>query len=229
MYNTTDILNIFKEKYKNQDFRIIGNNVQQSKTIEIQNAQFECDKDWIVREPNYEYFEREKEWYLSQSLNINDIPGGAPTMWKACCDNDGFINSNYGWCIFSKENYEQYNHCLEALTKDPSSRAAIMLYTRPSIQIEALKNGMHDFICTYGVQCFLNPKEDGYELRYIVIMRSNDAVFGFNSDHLWAKYVYNKLCDDLEKNLKCKIYKRNIEWVAMSLHIYERHFKYLQD
>lgn len=229
MDNTVDILNQFKEKYKNGDFRYIGNSVQQSKTLEIQNAHFECDKDWIVREPNYEYFEREKEWYLSQSLNVNDIPGGAPKMWLACADKDGFVNSNYGWCIFSEENGSQYNNCLKNLLKDPYTRNAVMIYTRPSIQSDAFKNNMHDFICTFGVQCFLNKKNDGYELRYIVIMRSNDAIFGFNSDHLWAKYVYNKLCDDLESNLHCKIYKRNIEWIAMSLHIYERHFKYLED
>ena len=229
MLKTNDILEIFKEKYRNKEFRMIGNNVQQSTTIELQNIQFECDKDWIVREPNYDYFEREKEWYLSQSLNINDIPGGAPTMWKSCATKEGLINSNYGWCIFSDENYNQYDNCLKQLIKDPTSRAACMIYTRPSIHNEALKDGMHDFICTYGVQCFLNPKNDGYELKYIVIMRSNDAVFGFNSDHLWAKYVYNKLKDDLEKNLNCPIYSTNIEWNAMSLHVYERHFKYLED
>ena len=56
MLNTNDILNIFKEKYKNQEFRYINGT---SKTVEIQNANFICDKDWIVREPNYEYARRE--------------------------------------------------------------------------------------------------------------------------------------------------------------------------
>lgn len=227
MLKTGDVLNLFKEKYKNKDFRIIGNNVQESETIELQNIQFECDKDWIVRKPNYDYFEREKQWYLSQSLNINDIPGGAPSMWKSCAAKDGSINSNYGWCLFSKENYNQYNNCLNQLIKDPSTRSGVMIYTRPSIQEEYNKDGMHDFICTFGAQCFLNPKDDGYELRYIVLMRSNDAIFGYNSDYLWAKYIYDKLCEDLEK-AGYKIYKRNIEWVAMSLHIYKKHFKYLE-
>ena len=77
---TEDILKIFKEKYKNREFRTIGNAVQQSKTIEIQNANFIADKAWIVRQPNYEYFQRELEWSKGQSLIVNDIPGGAPTM-----------------------------------------------------------------------------------------------------------------------------------------------------
>ena len=101
--NTNDIRNIFLDKYKNGEFRTIGNEVQQSRTVEIQNAHFEVDKPWIIREPNYEYYKREQEWYLSKSLNVRDIPGDTPKMWLACADKDGFINSNYGWCIFSEE------------------------------------------------------------------------------------------------------------------------------
>ena len=44
-----------------------------SETLEIQNAHFLVDKCWIVREPNYEYFDKELNWYLSESLNVNDI------------------------------------------------------------------------------------------------------------------------------------------------------------
>ena len=66
-YNTEDILKLFKNKYKNDEFR--GN------TVELQNIHFICDKDYIVREPNYDYAKREIEWYESQSLNVNDIPG----------------------------------------------------------------------------------------------------------------------------------------------------------
>ena len=54
--NTRDIFNIFLKKYENGEFRTIGNEVQQAKTLEIQNAHFEVDKPWIVRKPNYEYY-----------------------------------------------------------------------------------------------------------------------------------------------------------------------------
>ena len=108
MLNTRDIYELFVKKYENEEFRIIGNEKQQSKTLEIQNAHFEVDKTWIVREPNYDYYNREEQWYYSQSLNVNDIPEGAPKMWKLCADKYGNINSNYGWCIFSRENGYQY-------------------------------------------------------------------------------------------------------------------------
>ena len=34
MENTIDILNIFKQKFINKEFRFIGNNVQESSTLE---------------------------------------------------------------------------------------------------------------------------------------------------------------------------------------------------
>ena len=230
MLNTEDIKKLFVEKYNNKDFRTIGNVVQQSKTIELQNVQFEVDKPWIIREPNYEYFNKEFEWYKTQSLNVNDIPGGAPKMWKACADSLGYINSNYGWMIWSKENGSQFDNCFMKLLNDPHTREACMIYNRPSMQEEYCKNGMHDFCCTYAVQCFLN--EDEYNilhLKYIVYMRSNDAVFGFDNDALWHRNVQILLASKLaqDNGLNREIVIDPIIWNAGSLHIYERHFKFL--
>lgn len=221
MQNTEDILKQFIEKYKEGEYRIIGNDVQQSKTLEIQNAHFEVNKPWIVREPNYEYFQKELDWYLSESLNVNDIPGGAPKMWKSCSNPLGYINSNYGWCIFSKDNGYQYNHCLNKLKEDPHTREAIMIYNRPNMQEDYNKNGMHDFMCCQNVQYFINERDGGTYLDCIVNFRSNDAVFGFNNDALWNKYVLEILADELDVRIG-KMY-----WNAGSLHIYERHFKLL--
>ena len=236
LMKTNDVLEIFKNKYKNNIFRTIGNAVQQSKTIEIQNVQFEVDKPWIVREPNKEYFQRELKWYQTESLNVNDIPDGAPKMWKSCATPDGYINSNYGWMIWSKDNYEQYKHCLQKLIEDPHTREACMIYNRPSMQEEYNKNGMHDFCCTYAVQCFLNEDNSGrYHLNYIVYMRSNDAVFGFDNDALWHMHVQERLSRDLFGNIPTlteitgPIICDPIVWNAGSLHVYERHFKFLED
>lgn len=228
MLTTEDIKNIFVKKYKKGDFRLLYNGTV--KTVEIQNAHFVCDKDWIIREPNYEYANREIEWYKSQSLFVDDIPGKTPKIWQDCADSEGKINSNYGWCIWSNENGNQYRNCLNTLLNDPYSRQAVMLYTRPSMQKEANENGRHDFMCTYSVQCFLNPVKngEGYTLKYIVYMRSSDAVFGFDNDVLWHKHVQTKLAEDLSNKLNCSIIPEFIEWNAGSIHVYERHFKYLE-
>ena len=227
-YNTEDILKLFKNKYKNDEFR--GN------TVELQNIHFICDKDYIVREPNYDYAKREIEWYESQSLNVNDIPGGAPTIWKQVATSLGYINSNYGWCIFGEDNGKQYEHCLKSLLKDHMTRQAVMIYTRPQMQTDWNKNGMHDFMCTHYVHCFLNEVQhpdnnvEVYELKYIVYQRSCDAVFGFNNDFQWHKYVYDKLYNDLiDAGIPMSENKPFIEYNCGSLHVYDRHFKHLEN
>lgn len=228
-YTTEDIRQEFIRKYINNDFRIIGNNTQQSTTIEIQNAHFIVDKPWILREPNYDYFNRELEWYDKKSLNINDIPGKIPHQWKLCATPDGYINSNYGWIIYSDENYNQFESCVNKLIADPYTREACMIYSRPSIQQEYNKNGMHDFICTYSVQCFINNINNDNYLDYIVYMRSNDAIYGFCNDSLWHITVMNRLKERLSKELNENIKLGKLYWNAGSLHIYERHFDYLKE
>ena len=61
---TEDIRNELKHLYKEGSFR----EGKYGKTVEIQNAHFLADKDWIIRKPNYDYAKREIEWYESQSL-----------------------------------------------------------------------------------------------------------------------------------------------------------------
>lgn len=225
MYNTDDIKNLLIEKYKNQDFRITKSGV---KTVELQNVQFIADKDYILREPNYDYIKREIEWYESQSLNVYDIPGETPAIWKACADVNGEINSNYGWMIWSKENGSQYNNCIWNLVNDPVTRNAVMIYNRPSMHVDATSNHKHDFCCTYAVQCFLNPTDNGYSLKYIVYQRSQDAIFGYNNDINWHLYVYKMMQKELSEKLNCPIKSELIECNDGSLHVYERHFKFLQ-
>lgn len=227
--NTEDILNILIEKYNNNDFRILNVGTDKEvKTIEIQHAHFLADKDWIVREPNYDYAERELEWYDSQSLNVYNIPGKTPKIWEQVADKNGIINSNYGWAIYSPQNFLQYKNCVEALCKDPHTRQAVMLYTRPSMQYESKFNGMSDFMCTFSTQAFLNENSDGTKkLDYIVNMRSNDAIMGYNNDFLWHKEVQQRMVNDLSTFFNTTVIPGDIIWNAGSLHVYERHFKYL--
>lgn len=225
---TEDIRNELKERYAKGEFRI----GKYGKTVEIQNAHFVADKDYIIRKPNYEYAKREIEWYESMSLNVNDIPGGPPKIWKQCADKDGNILSNYGWCIWSNENGNQFNHCINRLLDDQFTREACMIYNRPSMQVDCHSNGMRDFMCTYSTQHFLNPIS-GNDLRldYTVFQRSCDAVFGFNNDRAWHDYVFNKMVESLNNSnrLGCNVVKGDMIYNCGSLHVYERHFKVLCD
>lgn len=225
---TDDIRDIFISKYQKGEFRIIGNTVQQSKTIEIQNACFLADADWIIRKPNYDYFLNELDWYKSCSLNVNDIPEGAPKMWKAVADENGFINSNYGWCVFSKENGSQVDNVIDKLVNDRHTREAILIYNRPSMHTDYNKNGMHDFMCCQNMHVFLNDEQYGNQLDMIVNFRSNDAVFGYCNDYLWARWLLKHLAGKLSVKLGEHVSPGKIWWNAGSLHIYERHFDHLK-
>lgn len=222
---TEDIRNEFNRLYKDGIFR----EGKYGKTVEIQNAHFLADSDSIIRKPNYEYANREIEWYKSQSLFVKDIPGEVPKIWQMCADKDGKINSNYGWCIWSKENGNQLDYCIKRLVNDPYTREACMIYNRPSMQIDCNANGMHDFMCTYATQVFLNEVRSDthtYQLDYTVFQRSCDAVFGYNNDNLWHRYVMSKMVDELNR-YDLSVILGDMTYNCGSLHVYERHFKYL--
>ena len=184
------------------------------KTIEMIGAQFVADEPAIFGKVDEDYVKRELDWYRSMSLNVNDIPGGPPKIWQQVADKNGQINSNYGWCIWSNENYAQYVNCLLQLKNDKNSRRAIMIYTRPSMQEDYNDNGMSDFMCTNTVQYLIR----GGELYALVSMRSNDVVYGYKNDYAWQFYVQQCLAADLGVEVGPLI------WNVGSLHVYERHF-----
>jgi len=189
------------------------------KTIEIINASFIADDAVIFGSVNEDYVKRELEWYKSQSLNVNDIPGGPPEIWKQVSSKDGFINSNYGWCIYSEENGNQYNNAKIELSINVCSRRAIMIYNRPSMHDDYHVDGMSDFMCTNAVQYLIR---DG-KVHALVYMRSNDAVFGYKNDYAWQKHVLQQLVSDLNDNW-IHVEVGNIYWNVASMHVYERHF-----
>jgi len=216
MQNVTTIRAKLIQAYKDQDFVIDKTGV---KTIELIGESFIADEDWIIRKPNYEYIERELKWYESQSLYVKDIPGETPAIWNQVASKSGKINSNYGQLIWSSDNFNQYNNVLNELEKNPNSRRAVMIYNRPSMHYEYNVNGMSDFICTYANTFMIrNGKLISHYL-----MRSNDAVFGYDNDVHWAMHVQKRLANAL--NVECG----DIIWTATNLHVYERHFKFIEE
>ena len=211
----------FAEELKGQHFVTDKTGV---KTIELVSASFIATEPYIFGEVNYDYVQRELDWYISQSLKVADIPGGPPDIWQKCASKDGYINSNYGFLIWSNDNYNQYENVLEELKKNPLSRRAVMIYNRPAMHYHYNTGGMSDFICTNAVQYVIR---DGC-MYAIVQMRSNDAWAGFRNDYAWQEYVLEKLVGDYNEATQSAIAVGAIFWNAGSLHLYERQF-YLAD
>jgi thymidylate synthase len=206
---TADIRNLFAELYIGDD----------APTVEILGASFEADEAAIFGTPDEDYIKREYEWYALQSRTVDNFPGGAPTIWRQISGAGGHINSNYGWCIWSGENYYQYNHVLQELKTNPQSRRASMIYTRPTMHRDAFWEGAQDFICTNAVTYYIRNNE----LHAVVQMRSNDAVYGYKNDRAWQLHVQEQLAADLN------IPVGKLFWQVQNLHVYSRHYKLIEE
>jgi thymidylate synthase len=210
-----DIRELFKRMKINEEFVVDKTGC---KMLEIIGATFLADEETIFGAVNHDYVKREIQWYESMHRNVNYIPGVTPKAWLSCASPTGRINSNYGWMIWSDENYKQYENVLAELKAKPESRRAVMIYTRPNMWIDYNSDGMSDFVCTNAVQYFIR---DG-KLLALVQMRSNDAWAGYRNDVAWQKNVHERLANDLS------IEAGQMIWHAGSIHLYERNF-YLVD
>ena len=230
MIKTRDIKKEFIAKLSEKEF--IQDRSGQ-KTIEILGASFLADKPAIFGTPNESYIEIEKEWYESQSTNVNWIKEtynrNIPEAWKLAANDFGQINSNYGHLIYANKYYNQYGMVLDELLGNIDGRRATMVYTRPSIWEEYNEDGKNDFICTNAVTYYIR---DG-KIHCVVQMRSNDVVFGYKNDYAWQLYVLEQLTADYNDCYLSQAadadYRREMEvgdiiWQVQNLHVYERHF-----
>lgn len=219
-YNVEDIRKELSRLYMNKQFVVDKNG---GKCIEIVSASFIADEPTIFGKLN-EYIDRELEWYKSMSLNVYDIPKPVPQIWINVASPLGYINSNYGWCIWSKDNNSQYNACLSQLINDKDSRRATMIYMRPNMQTDYNKHGMSDFMCTFSTQLLIRDNT----LHYIVNMRSGDSIFGYKNDKAWHDYVHQLSLDDLKVHYP-DLTLGDMHWSAGSLHVYSRHFNLIEE
>ena len=141
--------------------------------LEVPNANAILDSK-VKRNWSHEYAEAEWQWYLSGDRNIKklgELYGKVPAIWKRMADDDGNVNSNYGW---QWERTSQLDIVIQMLKDNPETRqAAISIYDGKEISDYSF-----DTPCTYAVQfTILNGK-----LNMSVVMRSNDLWYGFCND-----------------------------------------------
>lgn len=224
MLRVNDIREYFKSELEAERFTIDKTG---AKTIEMIGASFIADEPAIFGEVNVQYVEREIDWYLNMSTNINDIYGEereAPAAWQYSANDHGEINSNYGLLIFSNKYYGQFENVISELIQNPDGRRATMVYNRPSIWVEYNENGKNDFICTNAVSYYIRDNK----IHAVVQMRSNDVVFGYKNDYAWQRYVLREVCEAVNYSDSLMFeddYKPgDIIWQVQNLHVYERHF-----
>jgi thymidylate synthase len=228
MKNEDIMIKVFQslyDKLQANDFTIDKSGV---KTVELIGTSIfglnplQSTLDFGVKKTNEDYVAKELNWYLSEDLCITGYVDDV-AIWKQVASNKNIVNSNYGWCIFSKDNFNQYLNCKEALINNKETRQATMIYNRPMMHYDSTKDGMKDFCCTYYNQFFIRDNK----LISIYNMRSNDAIYGYLNDLAWACYVYQQLYTELLKTYP-NLQIGEIIWQAASFHVYERHFELLE-
>ena len=221
MQTIQDIRSYFISALENEEYVEDKTGV---KTLDLVGASFLADAPAIFGTPNEEYISREIAWYESQSLNVEDIPGETPAIWKSISSDSGQINSNYGYLIYNEENFNQYQRVLTQLLVDRQTRRAVMIYQRPTMHTDFSANGMSDFICTNAVQYLIR----GNQVNAVVQMRSNDVIFGYRNDYAWQLHVLQNLVADINRLGEADYKVGDITWQVGSLHVYERHFKFVK-
>ena len=164
------------------------------------------------RKWNEEYAEAEWQWYLSGDPHIHtlgDIYGKVPEIWKRMADEDGNVNSNYGWQWqrnIEETNLSQIDWVIKLLKQYPITRqAAISIY-----DMKESNSYKTDTPCTYAVQfTILHGRLD-----MCVTMRSNDLWFGFCNDQYCFSKLQKMVSDEL--NIEPGVYYH----FAHNMHLY---------
>lgn len=161
-----------------------------------------------IRKMPMRYAVGELAWYLSGSNKVKDISRFAK-KWVEISDDGETNNSAYGYRIFSKFGFDQWEHVKALLKKDPNSRQAV-------IHIKDANNfPTKDVPCTVYLQFFIR---DG-KLNMSTHMRSNDIWMGVPYDMF--SFCFLQMMMAMELGVEIGQYTH----YAGSLHLYKRDYK----
>ena len=209
MRNTFETANEAYEYFHNE---IITNGVEFAGTKALFNIGFtiEDPTNKVItnkeRNWNEEYAAAEWSWYLSGDPRIEtlgELYGKIPAIWKRMADENGEVNSNYG---YQWKRNDQLENIIKMLKTNPDTRqAAISIYDGKAIHQYA-----YDTPCTYAVQFTIVQGK----LYMSVYMRSNDLWYGFCNDQYQFASLQEMVAERL--NLPVGTYYHH----AHNLHLY---------
>ena len=202
------------DAFHNLYWRIKASGIDFADTKALFNIGFEIQEpranailnDTVKRNWSSEYAMAEWQWYLSGDRNIaklGEIYGKVPQIWKRMADEQGNVNSNYGW---QWQRNQQLDYVIGLLRTQPETRqAAISIY-----DAKEWESYTNDTPCTYAVQfTILHGKLD-----MSVLMRSNDLWYGFCND----QYCFSMLQQLVARKLSIPV--GNYYHFAHNLHLY---------
>ena len=160
-----------------------------------------------IRKMPMRYAVGELSWYLSGSNRVADIAQFAK-KWADISDDGETNNSAYGYRIFYKFGFNQWEYVKELIHKDPNTRQAVIHIKDPS------NTPTKDTPCTVYLQFFLRDNK----LNLSVHMRSNDIWMGVPYDMFSFCFLQVKMA--MELGVEIGTYTH----YAGSLHMYKRDY-----
>lgn len=165
-----------------------------------------------VRNLSYKYMIGEMLWYILAENTYEGSIDKFSSYWKKISNEDGTVNSNYGWCIKSKYGFDQLKYIIELLKKDQSSRQAVIHIKEPR---NIFDNPTNDVNCTVCLQFIIRENK----LYMTTYMRSNDLWLGFPYD------IFNFTALQIYLSMALKVELGTYTHIAGSLHLYEKDAK----
>lgn len=168
------------------------------------------------------YIAAEFLWYFSGRRDLHFISKFA-SFWKQIADENGNLNSAYGYLLFNRKNEHgktQWQWAYDSLVADKDTRQAIMHFNTPDHQYD----GNKDFVCTLTGNFQIRENR----LNLSITMRSNDAILGTATDVAFfcvMQMQMYKLLKEKYPDLELGTYTH----YAHSMHIYERHFDLVKE
>lgn len=161
-----------------------------------------------IRNMPMRYAIGELAWYLSGSHKTKDIAQFSK-VWNRLSDDGENSNSAYGWRIFDKFGFDQWDYVKTLLWKDPSSRQAVIHIK------DADCEPTNDVPCTVYLQFLIR---DG-KLNMSTHMRSNDIWMGAPYDMFSFCFLHMLMAMEMGVDIG------EYHHYAGSLHLYKRDYE----
>jgi len=171
---------------------------------------------------DHRYLAGELLWYFAGRRDIEFISKYS-SFWENIKNNDGTLNSAYGYQLWGTENqfgFTEWKWAIAALSKDADSRQAIIRFNKPEVSFD----GNKDFICTLaGVFQIRDGK-----LNLAINMRSSDAILGLTFDIPFFSLLIQAMRAELLPIVP-DLEIGKLTMLLNSSHIYERHFELVKE
>jgi len=175
-------------------------------------ATLDNERNQVIRD----YTLKEMALYDLGTNRVEDFEK-ASSFWRKIANEDGTINSAYGFLIWKNRSCRshdtQWEWAKQSLIKDKDTRQAFVRFSLPDHQWW----GNKDQVCTMHGNFLIRENK----LHLTIVMRSNDLVLGLVYDLPWFCSLLDRMVAELRSHYP-DLQKGTYTHLAHSLHIYDR-------